>query len=154
MWDDHHTDKMHTPGAPASVVSYSPSPRSSSRVSSFSMMPVISLATSCRVLEDGSDCRSMANTQSGAQGSPGDTGKKGKGEFRKINGKTWTHPYVFLFLSRVSVEWCHRPKKGHLAISMQTAAHRECGRAESLDGKKTITWSGSSLYLKLAWLKL
>lgn len=42
-------------------------------MSSFSMMPVISLATSSRVLAVGSDGRSMANTQRGARGSPGET---------------------------------------------------------------------------------
>lgn len=56
------------------AVSYSPSSRSNSWVSSFSMMPVMSLATSCRVLEVGSVCFSMANAQCGAQGSPGGTG--------------------------------------------------------------------------------
>lgn len=46
-----------------SAVLYSPSSRSNSWVSSFSMMPLMSLATSCRVLELGSDCFSMANAQ-------------------------------------------------------------------------------------------
>lgn len=76
--DEHHNNNMCTPGALASVVSYSPSPRSNSRVSSFSMMPLMSLATSCRVLEVGSDCRSMVSTQSGARGSPGGAGVEGK----------------------------------------------------------------------------
>lgn len=40
------------------------------------MMPVMSLATSCRVLEVGSVCFSMANAQCGAQGSPGGTGEE------------------------------------------------------------------------------
>lgn len=66
--------------APASAVSYSPSSRSSSRVSSWSMIPVMSLATSCSVLVVGSDCLSMASTRSGALGSPGGTGEWGEGE--------------------------------------------------------------------------
>lgn len=58
-----------------SAVSYSPSSRSSSWVSSFSMMPVMSLATSCSVLEVGSDCFSMAAALREAQGSPGTTAR-------------------------------------------------------------------------------
>lgn len=69
---------------PASVAGNSPSPTSRSLVSSCSMMEVMSLATRCRVLEVGSDCRSMANTQSGAQGSPGETGNGGEG-FVSVN---------------------------------------------------------------------
>lgn len=68
----------YTPGALESVMSYSPSSRSSSRVSNVSMMPVMSLATSCSVLVVGSDWRNMASTQCGARGSPGETGKEGE----------------------------------------------------------------------------
>lgn len=58
------------------------------------MISVMSLATSCRVLDVGSVCRSMASTQSGARGSPGQTGNEGIWRLSHRQGTNLDHKHV------------------------------------------------------------
>ena len=71
---------LYPPGLLAFFPSNSSSayPMSSSRVSSFSMMSVMSVATRCSVLFVDSGLRSMANTQPAGQGSPGGASRQGR----------------------------------------------------------------------------